>query len=92
MNPTERRYPIEEVARRGDKWQAKIEPTLPPDALHQYLAIDIEGGEYEVDASDVAAVTRLHARVADAQVWLARVGHKAAWKRGGRSLPWVAQR
>jgi hypothetical protein len=43
----------------------------------KFIAIDIETSEYEIDADMMAASHRLHARIANAQVWLMRVGHRA---------------
>lgn len=50
------------------------------------MAIDIETGAYEMDRDDYTAAERLLARFPTAQVWLRRVGHRAAYGIGGRSV------
>jgi hypothetical protein len=51
-----------------------------------FLAIDIETGEYEIDANEMAACDRLEARVPDAQIWLRRVGSRFARRFGGAKV------
>lgn len=75
MKPTTKRYSSEEMARRGDELVKRIEATLPPEAKGTFLAVEVDGGEYELDADDDVATRRLHDRVDGAQVWLARVGY-----------------
>jgi hypothetical protein len=78
------RYGKEEFARRGEaifeaKIRAKVERLNP----RHFLTIDIETGDYEVDANEMAACARLRSRVADAQIWLRKVGSKSARRFGG---------
>ena len=73
----------EDLARRGDDtFATTIRPTLRPDDEGKFVAIDVVSGEYEIDADDYAAVTRLHRRTPGAQVWLVRAGHTAACRIG----------
>lgn len=73
----------DEFARRGDEtYLQQVLPHLPPEADGKFAAVDVVSGAFELDASDYAAVTRLHQRVPDAQVWLVRVGHPAACRIG----------
>ncbi len=75
MAATKRRYPLDEFARRGDAaYEAKVRPYLNDSDNGKFAAIDIESGEYEIDADELAATDRLHARVPGAQVWMVRVG------------------
>ena len=70
---------LDDIARRGTElFERKIEPTLGPADAGRFVAVDINTGEYEVDDDDYAAVTRLHARVPGAEVWMARVGEPVA--------------
>jgi hypothetical protein len=41
----------------------------------KYVAIDIETGAWEMDASERAAGDRLRLRVPDAQTWMMRIGY-----------------
>jgi hypothetical protein len=85
------RYSKEEFARRGDLiYERDIRPKVEPGRNGQFVAIDIETGQYEVDADEMAASDRLLARVPDAQIWFRRVGSKFARRfgpRGRRSSP-----
>ena len=50
------------------------------------LVINVETGEYEMDADDVAAAKQAKARFGDAPLFTMRVGHSAAYRLGGRFL------
>ncbi len=41
----------------------------------KYVAIDIETGAWEMDASEMAANERLRERLPDPQIWMLRVGY-----------------
>jgi hypothetical protein len=49
------------------------------------VAIDIETGAFEVDASEIEACDRLEARCPDAQIWIVRVGSCHVRRFGGRT-------
>ncbi len=69
------RYSKEEFAWRGDEiYERNIEPRLRPEDDGKYVVIDIETGDYEIDADELAASDRLLARRPDAQVWLRQIG------------------
>jgi hypothetical protein len=85
MNQVKRRYPKDEFARRGDEiYNRSIKPKLRPRDKGKFLAIDIETGEYEIDADELAACDRLRARIPNAQTWLVRVGSRYVHRFGGR--------
>jgi hypothetical protein len=87
------RYSKEEFARRGDALYDRHAATLQGKGHDgEYVAFDIESGEYEVAADDFAATARLLARVPDAQVWLARVGQPYVHRLGTAAdiRPWQA--
>src|SRR5687768_1896735 len=88
MNPLNYpRYSMEEFKRRGDSlYHDKIKHKLTAEDENKFVAIDIETGEYEIDANDYDAVTRLLSRLPNAQGWLVRVGHPAPYRFGGSSL------
>jgi hypothetical protein len=82
------RYAKEEFAKRGDAiFERDVRPHLKNEDDNAFVAIDIETGAYEIDASEMAACDRLEARVPDAQVWLRRVGSAFARSFGGRGSP-----
>ena len=85
MGTTKRRYPKEEIAKRGEAiFENHILPCLEGKNLRHFLAIDIESEAYEIDENEMAACDRLHARFPDAQIWLRRVGSRTARRFGGR--------
>ena len=80
-------YSREEFARRGETiYHRDIEPTLGAEDENKFVAIDIETGRYEIDRDDFMATELLLQKLPDAQIWLVRVGHQAAYRMGGRSL------
>lgn len=84
--PTARpRYSKEEFARRGDAiYDRAIAPRLEAANRGKFVSIDIETGEFEIDADELAATRRLRARIPDAQVWFRRIGSKFARRFGPR--------
>ncbi|MGH7964728.1 MAG: hypothetical protein ACRERD_23430 [Candidatus Binatia bacterium] len=87
MRVTTPRYSKEEFARRGQEiYDRDIRPRVEPSSEGKFVAIDIETGAYEIDADDYIATERLLARKPDAQIWLLRVGHRAAYRVGVRPM------
>jgi hypothetical protein len=77
------RYSKEEFAQRGDEiYDRKLAPRLEPAENGKFVAIDIETGEFEVDADEMAATDRLYARVPTAQIWFRRIGYAYAHRFG----------
>lgn len=78
------RTPVE-LARIGvEVFDRQVRPFLRPEDDGKFVAVDVGTGEYEIDADDHAAVSRLRARVPEADVWLARAGSPAAYRIGRR--------
>jgi hypothetical protein len=85
MAPTKRRYSKEEFARRGDAiYEKEIRPQLKIDDENKFAAIDIESGDFAVDADELKACHKLRKRLPDAQIWMVRVGHRYVHRFGGR--------
>jgi len=77
------RYSKEEFARRGNEiYDRDILPKLKAEDDGQFVAIDIETGDYEIHRNDLAATDRLFARHPDAQIWLRRVGSRYLYRFG----------
>jgi hypothetical protein len=84
MNVHQPRYSKEAFSRRGQEiYDQNIRAAVEPDNTGKFVAIDIESGAWEIDEDDYTATERLLVRVPDAQMWLARVGHRAAYRIGG---------
>ncbi|NJR52255.1 MAG: hypothetical protein HC780_24445 [Leptolyngbyaceae cyanobacterium CSU_1_3] len=60
------RYSKEEFARRGDEiYESQVRSQVEEGNHGKIVAIDIETGAFEVDASEIAACDRLEARYPD---------------------------
>jgi hypothetical protein len=83
MDSLRPRYSKEEFARRGEEmFERDIRPHIKSAPARHFVVIDIETGDYEVDASELAASDRLRARRPNAQMWLRRVGSPFACRFG----------
>ena len=81
------RYSKEEFAERGDLiYQTQIRPQVEAGNHGKIVAIDIETGDFEVANSTILAVDKLYERKPDAQAWGIRIGHRAVFRFGSRSL------
>ncbi|MFZ4729198.1 MAG: hypothetical protein ACOYMQ_11125 [Pseudanabaena sp.] len=81
------RYSKEEFAHRGDLiYQTQIRPQVEAGNHGKIVAIDIETGDFEVANSTILAVDKLYERKPDAQPWVIRIGHRAVFRFGSRSL------
>ncbi len=87
MAVRQRRYGKEELAKRGQELYASgIQQQIEAGNDGKIVAIDIETGNFEVDETVVAATNRLFERNPDAQPWGIRIGHRAVYHFGSRSL------
>jgi len=81
------RYSKEEFAQRGDQiYQNEIRQKVEAGNHGKIVAIDIETGDFEVAESPMLAVDQLYERKPDAQPWVIRIGHRAVFRFGSRSL------
>ncbi len=58
----------------------------PEESRGKFLVVDIETGQYEIDASDLAAMQRARARNSDAALYVMRVGFRTAYRLGRKGL------
>lgn len=76
---------LDDLARLGaEVFDRSVRPSLRPEDDGKFVAVDVMSGEYEIDANDYAAVTRLRSRVQGADVWLERVGSRTTCRIGMR--------
>jgi allantoicase len=81
------RYSKEEFARRGDEiYASQVRQQVEQGNQGRIVAIDIETGAFEVADTPMVAVDRLYEREPDAQPWVIRIGHRAVFRFGSRSL------
>src|SRR5437588_75325 len=74
MAAVKRRYSKREFARRGIALFRKLRAGFPAGSEDQFVAIDIDTGEYETHANEMTAAARLRKRLPDAQIWLVNIG------------------
>ena len=83
MPATQSPHTPAELARLGSEiFERRVRPALRPEDDGKFVAIDVRTGEFEIDADDYAAVSRLRARVPTADVWLARAGSPTTYRIG----------
>ncbi len=83
MQALKPRLSKEEFAHRGQLVYARdVQPRLTDDDDGKFAAVDIESGAFEIDGDDFAATERLLSRCPNAQIWLVRVGRRAAYRVG----------
>jgi hypothetical protein len=81
------RYSKEEFARRGDEiYEAQVRQQVEAGNHGKVVAIDIETGAFELDDMPMVAVDRLYEKYPNAQPWVVRIGHRAVFRMGSRSL------
>lgn len=76
-----------ELAERGEEiFERVVKPQVEDEDDRKYVAIDVESGDFEVDANQSAAAKRLLERYPDAegQIWFRRVGSHITHHFGGR--------
>jgi hypothetical protein len=77
-------YTAEEVASRGEAlYEQRIRPQVEAKHKGQFVVVDIETGDYEIDADDLAATKRALAKRSDAVLYGLRIGYPAAYRLGG---------
>jgi hypothetical protein len=85
--PQPRRYTADEVASMGDEiYESQIRAQVEADNRGKVVAIDVKSGEYVVDETALGGCKRLLAERPDAEIWCVRVGHRALYHIGARSL------
>ena len=80
------RYSKEEFARRGDEiYESQVKSQVEEGNHGKIVAIDLETGDFEVDASEIEACERFEARHPDAQIWIVRIGSRHVRRFGRRT-------
>jgi hypothetical protein len=78
-------YSKEEFARRGDEiYESQVRQQVEEGNQGKVVAIDLETGDFEVDASEIDACSRLETQHPDAQIWIVRIGSRHVRRFGGR--------
>lgn len=70
----------EAIAARGEEiYQQQIRDKVDPKHKGKFLVLDIETGDYEIDAEDLVATDRLLEKHPNAIIYGVRVGFPAAY-------------
>ena len=87
MAVRQRRYSKEEISKRGQAlYESQIKQQVEADNYGKIVAIDIETGAYAIADTVLLATNQLFERYPTAQPWLIRIGHRAVYHFGARSL------
>lgn len=77
-------YKPGEVALRGEAiYRERIQRLVGPAEKGSFVVIDVETGDYEIDAGDAVATRKLLERRPGAVTYGIRVGHRAAYSHIG---------
>lgn len=80
-------YSSAEIALRGQAlYEREIQSSLTAGDRGKFLVLEIETGEYEIDADEVAAVKRARAKRPNGAFYIVRVGHPVAYRLGLNTL------
>jgi len=75
----------EEFVRRGkEQYNRFLRDKLEPEHKGKFVALDVETGEYEMDADEMAAIDHARARMPGKIFYILRVGYRAADRIGGQ--------
>lgn len=78
------KYSREEVATRGESiYEREIRHIVENQCKGQFLVLDIETGEYEINQDDLIATKRAMAKRPAAVLYGLRIGYPAAYRVGG---------
>lgn len=79
------RYTGEEVAARGRAiYEERIRASVEPEHVGKFLVIDIETGEYEMDADDIAVMKRAAQKHPADVLYGMRIGYPTMGRIGAR--------
>jgi hypothetical protein len=75
----------EEIVRRGQEiYEQEIRPKVEAGNKGKLLVINLETGDYVMDADDATALERAKAEYPNAELFAVRVGYPSAYRLGGR--------
>ena len=81
MTTTQTHRSPDELARLGTEiLERRIKSMLRPEDDGNFIAIDVDSGDHEIDEDDYSAVTRLQDRRPHADIWLGCIGQPTAYR------------
>lgn len=81
------RYTSDAIVQRGQAlYDQQIRTKVEASHKGEFLVLDIETGEYEMDFNELHALQRAKAKNPDAALYILRVGYSTAYRLGGQRL------
>jgi hypothetical protein len=81
------KYTPEEIGRIGTEiYRRQLRSQVMPQHKGKFLILDIESGDYEIDADDTSAEERLRARRPAGVLFGLRLGYTSAYTLSGRMI------
>jgi len=78
---------VDPIVRRGQEiYEHDIRSKVEEGNKGKLLVINVNTGEYEMDADDLVAAKRAKVRFGDAELFTMRIGYPAAYRIGGHLL------
>jgi hypothetical protein len=78
----------EDVARRGKEiYQKDLRALVEPEHIGEFLTIDVETGDYEIDPDEGKSIDRAVAKRPEGVRYTLRIGHPFTFSFGGSSFP-----
>ena len=85
--PANTKLSLEEIARIAQEiYRTRIRPQVMPEHKGEFLALDIDTGDFEIDRDDLSAEDRLRARHPNLTGFIIRIGYQTAESLGGRLI------
>lgn len=83
MNAT---YTNAEIAQRGQAlYDQQIREHVEAKHKGEFLVVEVDTGDYEMDAAAVNALERARSKHPDGALYLMRIGYRSAYNMGGSS-------
>lgn len=77
----------EEIVRLGEeRYRRELQSKVEPQHQGKFLVLDVDTGDYEIDADEIAAVQRAIAHRPEGARFIKRIGYPAAHRLGGRMV------
>ena len=73
------RIPMEQAQELGEAiYRSNLQTELEENHIGQFVVIDVESADYEVAETTIDGMRKLARRHPDAQIWIERIGSRAA--------------
>jgi hypothetical protein len=81
------RYASAEIVQRGQTlYEQQIRAQVEAHHMGDFLILEVETGDYEIDAEDVQALQRARAKHPDGAFYIVRIGSPTAYRLGAQPV------